>query len=212
MADNIIKAIVIILGAAVMFASSIGIIQIDNDYDIHITTSDKIILLVKYLLSVALILSRGVDNYILAIILVSALLSMALTDRKTKLIYTMIPLVIIIIEAVVLIYKGRITSLDKTSIIILGIFVGLLVVLNVTGGMGMGDTLVYTAVLMYFWAVTDFTMLMTIATFMLSQVIMLITSLIEVIRVKSVRRIFKEKQPLIPSIAKATLITILFIG
>ena len=212
MVDNIIKAIVIILGVAAMFTSSIGIIQIDNDYDIHITTSDKIILLVKYLLSVALILSRGVDNYILAIILVSALLSMALTDRKTKLIYTMIPLLIIIIEAVVLIYKGRITSLDKTSIIILGLFVALLLVLNITGGMGMGDTFIYIAIMLYFWIVTDFAMLMTVTTFLLSQVIMTITSLLKVISGSNIRTIFKETQPLVPSIAKATIITIIFIG
>ena len=212
MVDNIIKVIVIILGAVVMWTSSIGIIQIDNDYDIHITTSDKIILLVKYLLSVALILSRGVDNYILAIILVSALLSMALTDRKTKLIYTMIPLVIIIIEAVVLIYKGRIISLDKTSIVILGLFVALLLVLNITGGMGMGDTFIYIAIMLYFWIVTDFAMLMTVTTFLLSQVIMTITSLLKVISGSNIRTIFKETQPLVPSIAKATLITIIFIG
>ena len=212
MVDNIIKVIVIILGAVVMWTSSIGIIQIDNDYDIHITTSDKIILLVKYLLSVALILSRGVDNYILAIILVSALLSMALTDRKTKLIYTMIPLVIIIIEAVVLIYKGRITNLDKTSIIILGLFLALLLVLNITGGMGMGDTFIYIAIMLYFWIVTDFAMLMTVTTFLLSQVIMTITSLFKVIYGSNIRTIFKETQPLVPSIAKATLITIIFIG
>ena len=212
MIENIVKIIVIIIGAAVMFTSSIGIIQIDNDYDIHITTSDKIILLVKYLLSVSLILSRGVDNYILAIILVSALLSMALTDRKTKLIYTMIPLVIIIIEAVVLIYKGRIISLDKTSIVILGLFVALLLVLNITGGMGMGDTFIYIAIMLYFWIVTDFAMLMTVTTFLLSQVIMTITSLLKVISGSNIRTIFKETQPLVPSIAKATLITIIFIG
>ena len=144
------------------------------------------------------------EVYILVSILTVLMLVMAYTDLKTMQVYTVLDIISIISTGVYLVYNitqaKQYIQIYPNNIILL-ISMVILISLFITQGVGLGDTMLYFSLLMYYITKSEFGPLVFIINLLISNLLFLIVNSTKFIKNK------KQKLPLVPYILLAWVLT-----
>lgn len=144
------------------------------------------------------------EVHILVCILTVLMLVMSYTDLKTMQVYTVLDLLAIIASAIYLVLNIEQVKLFVTiypNNVILMVSMLIIVILFITQGIGLGDTMLYFSLLMYYITKTELGSLIFVINILISNFLFLIVNSTKFIKDK------KRKLPLVPYILIAWILT-----
>lgn len=144
------------------------------------------------------------EVHILVCILTVLMLVMSYTDLKTMQVYTVLDLLAIIASAIYLVLNIEQVKLFVTiypNNIILIVSILIIAILFITQGVGLGDTMLYSSLLIYYITKTELGSLIFVINILISNFLFLIVNSTKFIKDK------KRKLPLVPYILIAWILT-----
>lgn len=144
------------------------------------------------------------EVHILVCILTVLMLVMSYTDLKTMQVYTVLDLLAIIASAIYLVLNIEQVKLFVTiypNNIILIVSILIIAILFITQGVGLGDTMLYSSLLLYYITKTELGSLVFVINILISNFLFLIVNSTKFIKDK------KRKLPLVPYILIAWILT-----
>lgn len=179
----------------------------DTDVNLAFTKKDVILISITSFFSSLVInfkYREFSEVYILVSILTVLMLVMAYTDLKTMQVYTILDIISIISTGVYLVYNitqaKQYIQIYPNNIILL-ISMVILISLFITQGVGLGDTMLYFSLLMYYITKSEFGPLVFIINILISNLLFLIVNSTKFIKNK------RRKLPLVPYILLAWVLT-----
>ena len=144
------------------------------------------------------------EVHILVCILTVLMIIMSYTDLKTMQVYTVLDLLAIVSSAIYLVCnieqtKNFITIYPNNIILLVNILI--IVVLFITQGIGLGDSMLYFSLLLYYITNSQFGCMLFVINILISNLIFLIVNSTKFLKDK------KRKLPLVPYILLAWLLT-----
>lgn len=201
----------IIIETLIFIIITLLIVSAFNKYDSEInlafTKRDVIIISIISLFCSLVInfkLRELSEVHILVCILTVLMLVMSYTDLKTMQVYTVLDLLAIIASAIYLVLNIEQVKLFVTiypNNVILMVSILIIVILFITQGVGLGDTMLYSSLLIYYITKTELGSLVFVINILISNFLFLIVNSTKFIKNK------KRKLPLVPYILIAWILT-----
>lgn len=174
-----------ILSMAILSIVSILLIiifeKIDKELNIKFNKKDLLIILIISI-SGGFIISTFVGNIVHVSFLMAYLIFESYTDQKTKLVYTSVSSLVIVIEFIIFIHRCLMSAFSFEYYIFLIPLV--LFIISRFNGIGIGDVYIYTALCVFYVNTKDFEFISMIFNILLTNIMFLIVTLIKKIVTK----------------------------